>query len=59
VKGSDQDPLYQFLTQTAGEPKWNFTKYLIGRDGKVIKRFDSPVKPDSQELTAAIDAALK
>jgi len=59
VKGSDQDPLYKYLSQTAGEPKWNFTKYLIGRDGKVIKKFDSPVKPDSPELTSAIEAALK
>ena len=59
VKGSDQDPLFKYLSQTAGEPKWNFTKYLIGRDGKVIKKFDSPVKPESPELTSAIEAALK
>lgn len=59
VKGSDEIPLYTFLSKTAGEPKWNFTKYLIGRDGKVIKKFDSPVKPESPELTTAIEAALK
>ena len=59
VKGADQAPLFQFLSQSAGEPRWNFTKYLVGRDGKVIKRFDSAVKPDSPELTAAVEAALQ
>ncbi len=57
VKGSDKTPLYQYLT-SAGEVKWNFTKFLVGKDGKVIQKFDSPVKPDSPELTGAIDKAL-
>ena len=43
---------------TAGEPGWNFNKYLVGKDGKVIRRFDSDVEPDSKELSDAIDAAL-
>ena len=59
VKGEDSDPLYKYLSTTAGAPKWNFTKYLVDRNGKVIKRFDSGVAPESAELTTAIEAALK
>ena len=65
VKGSDKAPLYQFLTdknanpKTGGEIPWNFTKYLVDRNGKVLARFDAPVEPESPELTSAIDAALK
>ncbi len=65
VKGEDKAPLYQFLTDTSanpktgGEIKWNFTKFLVDRNGKVIARFESPVKPDSPEVTAAIEKALK
>lgn len=65
VKGEDKAPLYQFLTdttanpKTGGEIKWNFTKFLIDRDGKVIARFESPVKPDSPEVISAIEKALK
>lgn len=58
VKGGDQTPLYGFLSTKAGEPKWNFTKYLAGKDGQIIQRFDSGVKPDSPELAQAIEAAL-
>ena len=59
VKGDDQAPLYRYLADAAGVPKWNFTKYLIGKDGQVIKKFDSGVKPESAEITDAIEAALK
>ena len=59
VKGDDQIPLYKFLADTAGAPKWNFTKYLVGKNGQVIKRFDSGVDPGSKELADAIEAALK
>ena len=65
VKGEDKAPLYQFLTdananpKTGGEIKWNFTKFLVDRHGKVIARFESAVKPDSPEITAAIESALK
>ena len=62
VKGSDKAPLYQFLTdkntKTGGEIPWNFTKYLVDRDGKVLARFDAPVEPMSKGLTSAIEAAL-
>jgi len=45
--------------KTGGEIPWNFTKYLVDRDGKVLARFDAPVEPESKELTSAIEAALK
>lgn len=60
VLGADQAPLYQFLTKTAGgEIQWNFTKFLVDRNGKVIQRFESAVTPDSPEVIAAIESALK
>ena len=64
VKGDDITPLYQFLTdktvhpETGGDIGWNFTKFLIGPDGKVITRFDSAVEPDSAQVTSAIEKAL-
>lgn len=58
VKGSDMTPLYGYLTQTGGDVKWNFTKFLVGKDGKVVQRFESKVAPDSPELTAAVEQAL-
>jgi glutathione peroxidase len=58
VKGDDKAPLYQFLTQTGGEIPWNFTKFLVGRDGKVITRFEPKTTPDSPDVATAIEAAL-
>ena len=64
VKGSDQTPLYQFLTDktlnptTGGEIKWNFTKFIFDRDGNAIARFEPEVTPDSSQVTAAIEKAL-
>ena len=64
VAGKDKAPLYQFLTDKAANPKtggeipWNFTKYLVDRNGKVLARFDSAVEPDSTEIISAIEAAL-
>ena len=62
VKGAEQHPLYTALTGKEGafpgDVKWNFGKFLIGRDGKPIKRWDSGAKPDSKEVTDAIEAAL-
>ena len=40
--------------KTGGEIPWNFTKYLVDRNGKVLARFDAPVEPDFKELTSAI-----
>jgi glutathione peroxidase len=59
VAGDDQIPLYEHLSGAAGAPQWNFTKYLVSKDGKVIRKFDSAVEPDANELTSAIEAALK
>ena len=62
VKGPEKHPLYTALSGTQspfpGDVKWNFGKFLIGRDGKILKRFDSAAKPDSVEVTHAIEAAL-
>jgi glutathione peroxidase len=60
VKGDDKAPIYQFLTeQKGGEIKWNFTKFLVARDGTIISRFEPAVKPDSPEVIAAIEKALQ
>ncbi|MBY0524198.1 MAG: glutathione peroxidase [Gemmataceae bacterium] len=65
VKGGDAAPLYKFLTSKdtnpkfAGDIKWNFTKFLVGRDGEVVARFESRVEPDSAEVVKAIETELK
>jgi glutathione peroxidase len=53
-----QSPVYGFLWRSGHLPAWNFSKYVIGRDGQVIAFFPSEVTPDSPELRAAIDKAL-
>ena len=58
TKGDGQSPVFSWLAKDGGEPKWNFYKYLVGRDGKLIKSFSNKVKPEDGELTGAIDAAL-
>ncbi len=65
VKGGDIAPLYKFLTdktanpKTGGDIQWNFTKFLVDRNGKVIQRFEPAVEPLSPELESAIATALK
>lgn len=59
VKGSDQIPLFKYLSEATKDPEWNFTKYLVGKDGKVIQRFPPSTEPESRELTSAIEAALQ
>ena len=60
VIGDQATPLYRDLARSAGEaPKWNFHKYLIGRDGKLIASYGSKIKPDDPTVVAAIEAALK
>lgn len=58
VRGSDAIPLFRGLAEEHGAPRWNFYKYLVGRDGQVIGRFSSRTKPDDPELIGAIEKAL-
>jgi Glutathione peroxidase len=59
VSGDDKAPLYKYLTDTtSGEIRWNFTKFLVDGDGKIIARFEPKVAPDSPELVAAVEKAL-
>ena len=65
VTGDDMHPLYGFLTDAqsnsafAGDIQWNFTKFLVGRKGKVIARFEPRTEPDSREVVTAIEDALQ
>jgi glutathione peroxidase len=65
VKGEDKCPLYQFLTSKETNPKfgdeipWNFEKFLIGRNGEVVQRFNHRVKPETEKVVKAIEAELK
>lgn len=60
VKGEQANPLFKTLTAKTGEaPGWNFNKYLVGRDGKVMAHYPSSAKPDGKALTRAIEAALR
>lgn len=58
VLGEDKAPLYKFLTAGGNEIEWNFTKFVVGKDGQVVARFPSKVTPDSPEVVAAIEKAL-
>jgi len=65
VKGDDQNPLYKFLTAKetnpsfAGEIEWNFNKFLVDKNGKIVARFKSKDKPESEAVTSAIEKYLK
>ncbi len=62
VNGAKRHPLYVALagkdSPFPGDIKWNFGKFLIGRDGKILKRFEPKITPDSKDVTEAIEAAL-
>jgi glutathione peroxidase len=64
VKGGAMDPLFDWLQSTETNPqfggaiKWNFNKFLVGKDGKVIGRFEPKVEPLAAEVTKAIEAVL-
>lgn len=59
VKGEGIHPLFAWLTkETGGDIAWNFGKFLIGKDGEILKRFEPKVTPESPEVTQAIEAAL-
>lgn len=65
VKGTGMCPLYEHLTSEKTNPKhsgaikWNFTKFLVGKDGQVVNRFEPAVRPDAKEVTSAIESELK
>lgn len=65
VKGKEKHPLYAYLTdkktnsEFSGEITWNFNKFLIDRQGNIINRFDSAVKPEDKKIINAIEDALK
>jgi glutathione peroxidase len=64
VKGDDMHPLYKFLTSKetnpdfGGDIKWNFSKFLLDKDGKIIARFEPKVTPESDPVIQAIEKAL-
>lgn len=59
VKGNGIHPLFAWLTKEAGgDIKWNFGKFLIGKDGEILARFEPTVEPESAEVIAAIERAL-
>lgn len=65
VRGEDQHPLYGFLTDKTKHPdfggdiSWNFNKFLVGRDGKVVARFTSKDKPEGEAVKAAVEKYLE
>jgi glutathione peroxidase len=65
VKGAKQHPLYEILTDSvddkgaAGNVKWNFEKFLIGKDGRVVRRFRSKTVPEDPAIVAAIEELLE
>ena len=60
VLGDAKNPVYEFLTKSTGgaEVGWNFEKFLVGKNGLVIERFPSGVKPMSPTMTQAVEAEL-
>ncbi|MFK7977225.1 MAG: glutathione peroxidase [Halioglobus sp.] len=58
VKGNGANPVFTELANQSTPPKWNFNKYLVDRDGKVVSHFGSSTKPDSEALTTAIEGVL-
>ena len=61
VKGADIHPLYRYLTEQSnlpGEIEWNFTKFLLDRNGNLVARYKSPITPDKPELVGKIDELL-
>jgi glutathione peroxidase len=61
VKGKDAHPFYKWAAATLGEtnaPRWNFHKYLVDAEGKLVAAFPSKVEPKSKELVSAVDKAL-
>jgi glutathione peroxidase len=64
VKGEEQHPLYSILSESAddsgkaGNVRWNFEKFLVGRDGRVVRRFRSKVEPEDPKIVEAVESLL-
>lgn len=59
VKGDGIHPLFAWLTkETGGDIKWNFGKFLIGKNGEIVARFEPQTEPNDPEVTSAIEKAL-
>jgi glutathione peroxidase len=59
VTGRNANPVFKELARKSSGPGWNFNKYLVSADGKVVQHFDSDVKPDSAQLNQAIEQMLQ
>ena len=65
IRANPRLPLYEYLTderenpKTGGEIRWNFTKFLIGRDGTILARFEPAVAPEDPSLVNAVENALR
>ena len=62
VKGKDLHPLYKYLTESsspAGDISWNFNKFLIGPDGRIVGRWGSRTAPEDKELTGKVEETLR
>lgn len=63
VRGVDQHPFFEMLTNWenpdfTGDISWNFEKFLVDRNGNLVRRFDTRTEPDSEEMISAIEALL-
>jgi glutathione peroxidase len=58
VRGREAHPFFRWVAAQATEPRWNFHKYLVGADGRLIRDFPTRIEPGSPELARAIEAAL-
>jgi glutathione peroxidase-family protein len=56
--GPTQSPIYAYLGKSGSLPSWNFGKYLLDKEGKVVRYFPSDVTPESKDLREAIETAL-
>ncbi|MEJ7596008.1 MAG: glutathione peroxidase [Planctomycetaceae bacterium] len=62
VNGEKQAPLYEFLkthAESKDDVKWNFEKFVVSKEGKVVARFKTPVEPDAEEVVSVIESELK
>lgn len=62
VNGEKEAPLYKFLkahAESKDDVKWNFEKFVVNKEGKVVSRFKTPVEPDADEVVSVIESELK